>query len=333
MASTLPPNLPQGYLEADRSSQIVGVAIFFIIAEMLATALRVLARHLQRKQWMWADIFMPISLLFNLGVCTCVLLGARWGSGKHTSAVPAADLRHFTILTYYGMATIYLCSVTFSKLAILDTYLHIFIDKFSRYAVYAVGSVVILSLVVNLPTVIAQCRPVSFLWDPVPGGWCNDTHAHFTWASLPNILTDFMMLILPIPMIVKLHASWRVKAGIFITFLVGSLGLVTAIIRFVEFYNFGWNNGFSDPTWASSTIFSWTVVEPGVYHLTACFITFRPLFKWLIVDSPLSSVLSRSRLFSGSKGTSNGTTSRQKGLPRSNHAGTMDDRSDRKTLV
>lgn len=137
--------------------------------------------------------------------------------------MPAADLRHFTILTYYGMATIYLCSVTFSKLAILDTYLHIFIDKFSRYAVYAVGSVVILSLVVNLPTVIAQCRPVSFLWDPVPGGWCNDTHAHFTWASLPNILTDFMMLILPIPMIVKLHASWRVKAGIFITFLVGSL--------------------------------------------------------------------------------------------------------------
>ena len=113
----------------------------------------------------------------------------------------------------------------------------------------------------------------------------------------------------------------------------GNSGLVTAIIRFIAFCNFGWNNGFSDPTWVSSAILSWTVVEPGVYHLTACLITFRPLFRWIIVDSPLSSVLSRISLFSGSKGISNGTTSRQNGLPGSNHAGTMDDRSDRKTLV
>ena len=73
MASTLPPNLPPGYLEADRSYQVLGVAISFIIVETLITALRVFARHLQKTQWMWADIFMPISLLFNLGVCTCAL--------------------------------------------------------------------------------------------------------------------------------------------------------------------------------------------------------------------------------------------------------------------
>lgn len=110
-------------------------------------------------------------------------------------------------------------------------------------------------------------------------------------------------------------------------------GLVTAIVRIVEFYNYGWNNGFKDPFWIASTILSWTVVEPGVYHLTACLITFRPLFRWIITDSPLSSAFSRSRLFSGNKQTRNGTASGKKSLPSSTHAGTMDDRSDRKVIV
>ena len=184
---------------------------------------------------------MPISLLFNLGICTCalrkyhqskgpgsdsdryILVEARWGEGKRTTAVPAADNISLIILNYYGTSIIYLCAVTFSKLAILDIYLHIFIDRLSRYAVYAVGSVIILSLVVNFLTVITQCRPISVLWNPEPGGWCNNIHAHFIWSSLPNMLTDLMMLGLPIPMIWKLHASWRVKAGVFFTFLVGSL--------------------------------------------------------------------------------------------------------------
>jgi hypothetical protein len=152
-----------------------------------------------------------------------ILVGARWGAGKHTLAVPQEDIIPFTLLNYYGIATIYLFAVTFSKLAILDLYLHIFIDKFSRYTTYSIGLIVILSLIANFVTVLAQCRPVSFLWDPTGDGFCHDIQAHFTWASLPNIITDLVMLILPIPVIMKLYASWRVKVGILITFLVGSL--------------------------------------------------------------------------------------------------------------
>lgn len=111
---------------------------------------------------------------------------------------------------------------------------------------------------------------------------------------------------------------------------------MTAIVRFVKFYKYPWTIGSIDPNWASSQVISWTVVEPGVYHLTACLITFRPLFRWIITDSPLSSFLSRNRLFSGNKHSRNGTTSGKKSLPSvpsSIHAGTMDDRSDRKVFV
>ena len=106
------------------------------------------------------------------------------------------------------------------------------------------------------------------------------------------------------------------------------------MIRFVEFYNFGWNNGFADPTWVSSNIFSWTVVEPGVYHLAACFITFRPLFRWIVFDSPLSSFLSNIRLISGSKESATQQTTRAtKRFGTTTKEGSIDKRSDRNALV
>ena len=150
-------------------------------------------------------------------------MGARWGAGKHVQAVPPADLIPFTIITYYGNSPSYIFAVTLPKLAILDLYLHIFVERISRYLTYSVGVVLVLNLIVQLATLLGQCHPITQLWAPVSWGWCNDLHAQYTWGSLPNIVTDFAMLLLPIPMILKLHASWRVKLGISLTFLVGSL--------------------------------------------------------------------------------------------------------------
>jgi hypothetical protein len=109
--------------------------------------------------------------------------------------------------------------------------------------------------------------------------------------------------------------------------------MVTSIVRFVQFHNYGWENGFSDPHWISNVILSWTVVEPGTYHLAACFVTLRPLFGWLFFESPLSSFLSRSRLISGSRSTSNEPPGTHKKLPDRSHASDMDGGSDRNTLI
>lgn len=172
---------------------------------------------------MWADVLMPISLVFNLGVCTCGLVAIRWGAGKNTMAEPEEEIVRFALLVNYGIAMVYLFAVTFSKLAILDLYLHVFIDRLSRYTTYATGLILILSLVANFVAVLAQCGRVSSLADLTIEGFCYDLKPQFTWASLPNTFTDLAMLILPIPAIIKLHISWRIKVGILITFLVGSL--------------------------------------------------------------------------------------------------------------
>lgn len=51
-------------------------------------------------------------------------------------------------------------------------------------------------------------------------------------------------------------------------------GLVTSIVRFTEFFK---RNSFSDGTWTAVDLIIWTQVEPGVYLISACMMTFRPL--------------------------------------------------------
>ncbi|KAL3261216.1 hypothetical protein ABHI18_003953 [Aspergillus niger] len=68
------------------------------------------------------------------------------------------------------------------------------------------------------------------------------------------------------PVVWRLHASTRLKLGIFVTFLLGSLGLVSSIIRFWEFYV---TDAEGDRTWAAATLVIWAVIEGGGLSLLA----------------------------------------------------------------
>ena len=64
-------------------------------------------------------------------------------------------------------------------------------------------------------------------------------------------------------------------------------GLVTSIIRFASFFT---TDAVTDGTWASVNLMTWTVLEPGVYLIAACLLTYRPLFAYLKRHDPLSSL-------------------------------------------
>lgn len=69
-------------------------------------------------------------------------------------------------------------------------------------------------------------------------------------------------------------------------------GLITSILRFAAFFA---TDAFDDGTWASVTLMQWCIIEPGVYLIAACLVAYRPLIIYLVRESPLSHVLSRSQ--------------------------------------
>ena len=126
---------------------------------------------------------------------------------------------------------------------------------------------------------LAGCNPFKANWEPtLPGAKCIDKENFFRYGSVPNIVTDLAMLIIPIPVVWGLKASTRMKIGLTITFVIGSMGLITSIIRLTTFFRV---NSFADTTYAASELEIWTQVEPGIYLIAACLATYRPLLERL----------------------------------------------------
>ena len=116
-------------------------------------------------------------------------------------------------------------SVAFSKLSLLGLFLRIFVEQSQRIATYVLIGVLSLFCVAQVIATCLQCIPLSYLWDPTghPGGHCVDFNSLWRWGSFPNILTDILMLLLPLPCLLKLHLSNRDKIGLVATFATGSM--------------------------------------------------------------------------------------------------------------
>ncbi|MCJ1359146.1 MAG: hypothetical protein MMC33_009146 [Icmadophila ericetorum] len=237
------------------------------------------------------------------------------GVGYHASYLGATDPEKITIFLKYLTAIEYLYfgSVNLSKFAILLLYRQLFPNKNIRVVVHILIAVLITYSVTCIIVACVQCRPFAANWDPtLPGAVCIDKEALFIWASMPNIVTDLVILVLPIRVIWNLHTTQRLKIGLIVTFTFGSLwvfclllcfrgesnkltnffyrGLITSVVRFTTFFR---HNSFIDPTFSAVDLVIWTEIEAGVYLISACMLTYRPLLERFGRKSSLLSKFTR----------------------------------------
>lgn len=72
---------------------------------------------------------------------------------------------------------------------------------------------------------LIQCVPLEFAWavKEVAGAHCFNHQLFWSLISLPNIITDIVILALPVPVICKIQLSWKDKIGLILTFATGSM--------------------------------------------------------------------------------------------------------------
>lgn len=73
-------------------------------------------------------------------------------------------------------------------------------------------------------TATFECTPVSYQWEQTKEGAkgkCIDVAAFYDWMSFPNIVTDAVLLVLPLPMIFRLQLSRHQKVGLVFIFATG----------------------------------------------------------------------------------------------------------------
>lgn len=59
-----------------------------------------------------------------------------------------------------------------------------------------------------------NCIPIEKIWNPEVQGTCLSQYRVFLGAAIPNVVTDALLLVVPLPLLWKLQTSWRNKISV-----------------------------------------------------------------------------------------------------------------------
>lgn len=114
---------------------------------------------------------------------------------------------------------LYVPATALPKIAILISYLRIFPDKGFRVAVYTIMFITLGYMVAICLVLFFHCNPVAKNWNPLLPGHCILLAPYF-WNGVLNIITDLMVLLVPVPVLVRWKVPTRRKliaGGVFAT--------------------------------------------------------------------------------------------------------------------
>lgn len=123
------------------------------------------------------------------------------------------------------MEIIYGPTIFLAKLSILLLYFRIFVTA-KRTTFYAIHFIIwfnLLFYLANLPTEIWTCLPREKIWDPTVDGKCLDNDAILVCGGIVNVVTDFVILLIPLVLIGRLQMPRAKKIGISAVFATGFL--------------------------------------------------------------------------------------------------------------
>ncbi|KAG8417475.1 hypothetical protein J3458_004978 [Metarhizium acridum] len=260
-----------------RNTALIIHWVFSCVAILIMT-LRLAWRKLAKQSFILGDYFTAgaIACAFvRLAVIHVVLV---WG----TNSMPRRyRLDHdFTATEIYQREIgsrlsiagrfVYISYLWLQKLVLLDLYRRLILDlAYEKIITWGYIIVFCASYVAVEVVTFTECRPFRLYWQVVPdAGPCAKAPIQLLTLGILNIVTDFMLLVLPIPVVASLRAPWRRKAQLYPLFTLGIFIIVVTIVRLrINYVNIG-SQG-SRTTWASAELLTAAVVvnAPTLYGL------------------------------------------------------------------
>lgn len=110
-------------------------------------------------------------------------------------------------------------------MSILFLYLRIFyIERYFRWACTILNVLTGAHGIAFVLTTIWQCHPMAGFWDKsIPGFYCVKIYPFWLSFSVVNIITEVVMLVLPVQEILRLSLRYREKLALVVVFSLGAL--------------------------------------------------------------------------------------------------------------
>ncbi len=122
-------------------------------------------------------------------------------------------------------------SISLTKVSILFFYFRLFPQKLYRTFLWAMMAFVFLTGFACSVAGIFQCNPIHKAWDTDVPGTCFDRPALFFANASLNIFQDFVIYLLPSPMLWNIQIPVRQRLALIGIFVVGGFVCIAGIIR------------------------------------------------------------------------------------------------------
>lgn len=138
-----------------------------------------------------------------------------------------------------------------------------------------------------------SCTPVQSYWDSAIPGHCINYDLALHILSGSNVVTDALILILPMPLVWRMNTSFTRKVQISGVFLLGSVVTLVSIIR--AYYTGRTSLDLkTDGTFVGSYLDLWATAETGIGILSACLPVLRPVLNKVLYGH-VESAITRAR--------------------------------------
>lgn len=140
--------------------------------------------------------------------------------------IPTISLQLINIIhqTDEASQVLFPCAITAIKISVLLFYRRFFPSTNFRKIAIITGVINILWCIASLLTAFLHCRPLAFYWDKsIKGGVCANDNVIGYSITATELITDIVVLILPIPWLSRLKLERRHRLGVIMLFMLGSL--------------------------------------------------------------------------------------------------------------
>ena len=218
--------------------QIAASFALFGLATILV-ALRFVARRLRKtKVWYvystgvvginsnmddrWDDAAAVASLIFTAGLLAMQLTYANHGMRYHVNEIPAAN-SVFIAKQLVAFQSVYYAAMASVKISYLWFYLRIFPQQSFRKWIWICMGLVFGYWLGSMLQIFLICKPFEMNWNPLAGGKCANYNVAFVTVGIFNLITDLIIMFLPIPFLRKLQMAVGTKVGLIAIFAIGLL--------------------------------------------------------------------------------------------------------------
>ncbi|KAF2134299.1 hypothetical protein P153DRAFT_280712 [Dothidotthia symphoricarpi CBS 119687] len=251
----------------------VAIAALFVGA-------RFVQRRVKRSGLGVDDYAILVALIFSGILSMTECQAVVYGYGRHWKTLPS-ESRITARQWFYAANIVYKMVLMFNKISVVCLYYRIFAVSHNsfRIACHIMNAWIIASGTAFVIATVFQCTPIAAFWDRgIEGYKCFKNEPWWISYATTQIVTDILLLAMPVRQILTLSLRPAEKLGICLVFGSGAFVTFASIYRATTIAA---SASDPDPTWGPIPATIWSVIEANAGIICACLPMFRGPFVHL----------------------------------------------------